>query len=273
MPAPRNERPRAFDLQSLLRCPECGGRVDVSAGENRWKCASGAHIGQAFEGVPHFHRPGETPVLRMEEPCRTHPYGATALELLRGVGSGLALDFGSGSTPEDCLYPNVVYLDVQQFQYTDLSVTTERLPLADGLFDLVVSQAVFEHVEDPHGTARELFRVLKPGGTIYIDTAFMQPLHADPSHYFNMTVAGIRKVMAGFEEIKSGVAPYQNPSFGWQMQLDHVLPLMAEGFWKDQLTELRRLVTSRRREFDEALGERGREVLAAGYFYQGRKPG
>jgi len=40
------------------------------------------------------------------------------------------------------------------------------LPYPDGRFDLIVARWVFEHVDDPQLTARELLRVLKPGGLI-----------------------------------------------------------------------------------------------------------
>jgi SAM-dependent methyltransferase len=41
-----------------------------------------------------------------------------------------------------------------------------RIPLADRSVDLVVSDHVFEHIEDPAAAAAELDRILKPGGWI-----------------------------------------------------------------------------------------------------------
>lgn len=46
----------------------------------------------------------------------------------------------------------------------------ERLPFADGEFDLVLSSQVIEHVLDREGAAAELARVLRPGGTLVIST-------------------------------------------------------------------------------------------------------
>ncbi len=40
------------------------------------------------------------------------------------------------------------------------------LPFEDGAFDLIVSDNTFEHLEDPDFVAKELLRVLKPGGYI-----------------------------------------------------------------------------------------------------------
>lgn len=41
-----------------------------------------------------------------------------------------------------------------------------ELPYPDEYFDIILSRFVFEHIGDPHGVARELLRVLKPGGII-----------------------------------------------------------------------------------------------------------
>ena len=47
----------------------------------------------------------------------------------------------------------------------------QALPFRDGAFDIVLSHAVIEHVADAALYLRELARVLKPGGTMYLSTA------------------------------------------------------------------------------------------------------
>jgi SAM-dependent methyltransferase len=55
----------------------------------------------------------------------------------------------------------------------DASATIEMgqpLPYEDDRFDLIISRYVFEHITDPEWAARELLRVLKPGGWICVMT-------------------------------------------------------------------------------------------------------
>jgi len=47
----------------------------------------------------------------------------------------------------------------------------QALPFPDAAFDMVLSHAVIEHVADAALYLRELARVLKPGGTMYLSTA------------------------------------------------------------------------------------------------------
>jgi SAM-dependent methyltransferase len=46
-------------------------------------------------------------------------------------------------------------------------IDSEReIPLPDGSFDVVACLEVFEHLVEPHRAASEIFRVLRPGGTL-----------------------------------------------------------------------------------------------------------
>ena len=43
---------------------------------------------------------------------------------------------------------------------------SERLPFADGVFDIVFARAVLHHMRDLDSACREMFRVLRPGGML-----------------------------------------------------------------------------------------------------------
>lgn len=68
---------------------------------------------------------------------------------------------------------HVIGLDVDPVVSTNPSLDDARvitpadpLPLDDASVDLVVSDFTFEHVDDPHHVARELARVVRPGGWV-----------------------------------------------------------------------------------------------------------
>lgn len=86
--------------------------------------------------------------------------------------------------------PRVFNLEYLPYDAPDLYADGLALPFADDTFDLILSQAVLEHVPDPQRATDEMRRVLRPEGRIFCEIAFMQPLHAVPSHYFNVTPHG-----------------------------------------------------------------------------------
>jgi SAM-dependent methyltransferase len=124
----------------------------------------------------------------------------------------LVLDAGSGFRSD--YHANIVNFEIAKYQSTDVLGVCEALPFADESFDAVFSFAVLEHVRDPFKAARELTRVLKPGGNLYVVVPFLQPFHGYPNHYYNMTSAGLQNLFPDLDVLRCDVPEYARPIYG-----------------------------------------------------------
>lgn len=116
-------------------------------------------------------------------------YDENIFALVKKHKDGIILDCGAGSRPT--CYSNVVNFEIASYPSTDVRGVGEVLPFRDNSFDAVLSIAVLEHVKDPFLCAREIARVLKPGGDLYCCVPLLQPVHGFPHHYYNMTGQGL----------------------------------------------------------------------------------
>ncbi len=107
--------------------------------------------------------------------------------------NALILHLGSGNVP--CPDERVISLDILPCENVDIVAESEELPFWDNSFDYVESGAVFEHLYDPIAAIKEIKRVLKPGRTFRIDTAFMQSYHGFPGHYYNLTPQAVETAL------------------------------------------------------------------------------
>lgn len=179
------------ELLTLLVCPRCG--ADVAEAVRSLRCTRG-HLFPVVDGVPVFLDVGRDVPVRQDDHT-SHQPGADLLDLFAGR-PGPWLHLGAGATERRS--PGAVELETAVFRNTDVVADGACLPLRTGSLHGFLALNVFEHLPDPDAVAAEVNRVLVPGSPVVVQTAFLQPLHADPGHFFNATEAGIRRWFRGF---------------------------------------------------------------------------
>jgi SAM-dependent methyltransferase len=143
---------------------------------------------------------------------------------------GTVLDVGCGQSPYKELLlsgPRVTgYLgmDLEGAPDTfrpDLAWDGATIPRPDCSFESALATEVLEHCPHPEYVLEEIFRVLKPGGFLFLTVPFLWPLHTVPYDEYRYTPFSLRRLLdeAGFGEIEI-VAPG-----GWDASLATMLGL------------------------------------------------
>jgi SAM-dependent methyltransferase/uncharacterized protein YbaR (Trm112 family) len=282
---PASERPEINRLRKLLpflRCPEtkqklmldetCSALVSVD-GRRRWPIV---------EGRPVLSPQSSSPEIRsIDHLSNQLPDNAT--QLIRDA-TGLVLNLSAGGTVRK--FEHVVEVEYAIFRHTDIVGDAHQLPFDDECFELVVVMNAFEHYRDPVTVAKELHRILKPGGRILVHTAFLQPLHERPWHFFNCTRYGLEQWFKAFDTETLHVSDNFNPShsLAWlaseaetALRSDVSGP-SAEAFSAARFGEFAQMWRdpSKRTgplwENFYRLSQPSQEVTAAGFEFVGRKP-
>ncbi len=199
--------PRLERLLPLLACPTC--RTPVRLQGRALECDGCEARFALHAGRPAFLPGGTAPRIMPVEHLSNEP----PRELLDWMTrfNGWILNIGAGGT--HVKLENVVEMEYSLFRHTDVAADAHHLPFADGSFDAVVSFNTFEHLSDPERAAAEIFRVLKPGGRLVVHTAFLQPVHEPPHHYYNTTEYGLRRWFRAFEIAGVSVSENFNPAY------------------------------------------------------------
>jgi SAM-dependent methyltransferase len=125
---------------------------------------------------------------------------------LRDIGQqarGLTLDIGAGEQsvqrflPPDCRYISLDYYQTAAEWYhtrPQLFGNGQQLPIKTESVDTVFLLDVLEHLPQPEDCIAEIWRVLRPGGTLLLQIPFLYPLHDVPYDFHRWTEHGLRKL-------------------------------------------------------------------------------
>jgi SAM-dependent methyltransferase len=233
----------ARDAWSILRCPQCAGRLlvhETGAGAVCQSCAA-QYPATAWHGLNLMLRQPKDVSLRfvVGEPLAiseglgfdplTHNQAPDPMTI--GVptphhfsselfsyfpraahSEARALDLGCGNGLHKTLCEQAGYrtvgLDADPEQNPPILGDAHALPFADASFDFVLSMAVLEHIRYPHIALGEVHRVLKPGGLFIGTVAFLEPFHGNS--YYHCTHYGTLSLLqhSGFQV--SHLAPEPN---------------------------------------------------------------
>ena len=121
------------------------------------------------------------------------------------------LDAGAGEGPYRSLFGHCSYVSSDWSSSphagalrADILSPLDALPVEDGSFDAVLCTQVLEHVARPELVLAELFRVLAPGGSLWLTAPMVGELHEEPYDFFRYTSHGLTSLArgAGFTEVE-----------------------------------------------------------------------
>lgn len=194
--------------KSLFDAADCVGEVNGGSAAPTWKTVLRDKLerlvpqaGKNLSGEPRLAELAEH--LKRETP--------TPRVLVLG---GATLGVGMRALTDDPAF-ELAESDITIGPRTNVVLDASNIPFADGTFDGVVAQAVFEYFPDPFRVADEIHRVLRPRGWVYAESPFMQQVHGGPYDFFRYSHLGHRRVFRMFEEKRSGVTCGPGMAFSW----------------------------------------------------------
>jgi len=110
---------------------------------------------------------------------------------------------------------NTVNLEIVDGPFVDVIGDAHNLPFKNNSFDLVIIQAVLEHVKYPKKVVDEIYRVLKKKGFVYAEVPFMQGVHSRPYDFQRYTLYGLQTLFEKYKLVKSGVLTGPTASVIW----------------------------------------------------------
>lgn len=224
------------EILKILRCPNCLSEVklDVDGNLSCVRCANryrvennipimiDAESGSIFEANPYKQETNQDTKARHKlmrlffpPPAKLHSQKskkAREFFLEHTPSDSFILNLGSGSLQK--LNPNTINIDLSMLPNVDIVADGHKLPFADNSFGGAISIAVIHLCANPRQVVREIYRVLKDDGYVYVHIPFLHPnvfqkdgkpvyFHSD---WYRYTKPGIENLFDRFHKIECDVS-------------------------------------------------------------------
>ena len=148
----------------------------------------------------------------------SHGEGKELKSFLKNHPGLTILNIGSLSMDLKALHPGIINLDISYYSNVDVVGDAHCLPFKDASVDMVLFKNVIEHIRNPDAAMREIWRVLKPGGYLYIKLPFLQPFHAVPDDYQRHSWEGMKELLKEYKELERGIAVGPGSMLSWMLR-------------------------------------------------------
>ena len=169
-------------------------------------------------------------------------------DVAKNMATGISiLDAGAGESVykkhfSHCNYKAIdLAVGESRWNYANLDYVghLHEMPIENEVFDAVLCTQVLEHLEWPRESVKEMHRVLKPGGKLFMTVPMAQDEHQIPYDFFRYTSFGLNSICkhAGFREVH--VTPFGGLWVRWAYELPRALSIFpSAGILSDKPTAL-----------------------------------
>lgn len=108
----------------------------------------------------------------------------------------LDISAGFGRNKDFFAHAQYVAIDLEvaadwDFSNLDLVGNSLNLPIKDNSVDVIINSSSLEHYDNPFAAFHQFARILKPGGSLYLDVPFSYLEHQIPHDYFRYSRYGL----------------------------------------------------------------------------------
>ncbi len=292
-----SKQTRAQAIEEIIICPSCHGSINRD--QREYRCSECSAVYPISDEVPILLTPENAEQINTILGCEgqqmvseyTGPASITSrlkppslILPLEPDPTGPELDFLYHNNSPHSIILNVgggptryrtneITVNLGLFPNVDVVGDAHKLPVESESVDTVICKAVLEHVSNPEQVLKEIDRVLKPGGLVYIDVPFLFITHGYPQDFHRYTWSGTEKILPQYKRIMTGtsIGPFSTHLL---LTNDFLLEVLRvrDSILKSAVSGLFRLCFFWIKYFDLLMKCADRKLDYAGaYFFIGKK--